>query len=67
MKKFHLMLSSIIFIFLLPKKQMVMGYLNQIALQNPVDNSSMTVEYAFGGGGGGGGGDGTFTSFTIGF
>ena len=59
MKKQDLILFLLIVIFLLPRKQMVLGYLNKIALQNPVDNSAISLVDEFG--------IGTFNSFTIGF
>ena len=59
MKKQDLILFLLIIIFLLPRKQMVLGYLNQIALHNVVDNSAISLVNEFG--------IGTFNSFTVGF
>ena len=59
MKKQDLIFSLLMVIFLHHRKQLVLGYCNQIALQNPGDNSEISLVNEFG--------IGTFNSYTIGF
>ena len=59
MKKLYLIQSLLIILFLLQRKQMALGYCDQIALQYPADNTTISLENEFG--------NGSFSSFTIGF